>query len=147
MAQRRGEARQQLDPQHAVGLANGRESLLEERYESLVGAGVHPQEPSAVANRRPGEQFGQPLRPGDLCRAQEGGLRRLTVPGPPPRIGKGQEQLAAEPCAGGVHPERLDRHPVQAYRFLVGELRDRVIAGAAGVLEGLVARPAGAATK
>jgi hypothetical protein len=81
VAKRRREAREQLDTQHAVLLAQARERVLEQRNEPLVGHRVRPQEPAAVAGGGAGEQVRKRRGASEVGRVQEVRLGPGGVPG------------------------------------------------------------------
>src|SRR5215218_353177 len=101
---------------------------------------MRPKQPASVADRRAGEHLGQPRGACEVGRAQGGRLGRRAVSGPALRVGERQKQLTAEPRGcGGVRPERLDRHLVQAYGLLVSERCDCAGSGPPGIVDRLLA--------
>src|ERR671923_949634 len=67
-------------------------------------------------------------------------LRPRVVPGAALRIAERQEQLTAGLGGrGAVRAKRLERHPVQADGFLVGELGSRAVAAAPSAVDRLPA--------
>ena len=135
VAQRRGQAREQPDAQRAVGRADDRDALLQQRDEAVVREPVAPQEAPAVAGRGAREQLGLPRGPGDVRGAQERRLRAHVIALARLRLPQRQQHRAA--LRGRPALERGERQLVQAHRLLVRVQRDRARSGAGGVVDRL----------
>ena len=101
--------------------------------------GPRPDDPPAVAGCRARKLKREADAPSDAGGVEEALLRDRTVSRPNLRLAEREEKLAARVLVARVRQvERVERRLVQARGLLVGEERQRTVAGALGVAEGLV---------
>jgi hypothetical protein len=138
VADRSGQARQEPSPQDVDPIAESVQALLEQRNEQRIGAGATPHMASAVACGcacQLAREIGAPRNRrcleerlpcgGHIARARYGVAAR-------------QEQLAPGSLVVWVRElERLERRFIETSGLLVGQVLERAIASAPGVVDSL----------
>ena len=136
VVQRDGQAHEQARAQRAAVGRQAVERLLEHGDEVVVDHAGREAE-AAKAERRAAEQVGVADAPGEVDRGQQGGARRVAA-GLHLRLPAQEQQLAATGLVGlGQQVERAQGGVEEVGGALVGQRRQRLVAGALGMLERL----------
>ncbi len=127
VAPRPGKPREESHPQRAVSSGEGSERLLQQGDDLRVGAGAHPHEPSAVADRGACELLHAARLPREIGGLEEGRLRDVGVAAATLGIPQGQEQLGPLGVIGRSR-QRVEGHLEETSALLVRELLHRALA-------------------